>query len=306
MPDDSRLRLGTRASRLALAQSRQVADALEAAHAGLRVELVPIRTRGDRTSGDLRAVGGKGLFTAELEAGLLDGSLDLAVHSLKDLPVERPDGLEIAATPARADPRDCLVGVDEGGLDALGAGARVLTGSARRRGQLLQHRPDLRVEPVRGNVDTRIERWRAGDAEAVVLAMAGLQRLELRELPLAPLDPEVVVPAPGQGTLAVETRRGGRVAALCQVIDDAAAARQAMAERRVIAAFGGDCFLPLGAWAEASAEGTVRLVAWLGTPDGTAHCAAEAVADEPQEAARRCVEELLAGGAASVLEALDR
>jgi hydroxymethylbilane synthase len=241
-----------------------IARALAAAHPGLRVELVPIVTRGDRLRGDLAAFGGKGLFTAELERGLLDGALDLAVHSLKDLPVALPGGLAIAAHPPRADPRDVLVSEVAADLDGLPPGAVVLTGSLRRRAQILLRRPDLRVEGLRGNVDTRLRRWRASGAGAVVLASAGLARLGLLEaggLPVHPLSPEVMLPAPGQGTLALEVRRGGRAEPLCRMLDDAATAAAADVERRVVAAFGGDCTLPLAAWArwEAAVEGAAAV-----------------------------------------------
>jgi hydroxymethylbilane synthase len=246
------LRLGTRSSALALAQSGEIARALEAAHPGLRVELVPIVTRGDRLAGELAAVGGKGLFTEELERGLLDGSLDLAVHSLKDLPVSLPAGLVIAAFPRRADARDVLVSAIAADLDGLPAASVVLTGALRRRAQILLRRPDLQVEGLRGNVDTRLRRWRERGAGALVLAGAGLARLGLHasaDLPAHPLAPEVMLPAPGQGTLALEVRRGGRAEELCAALDDAATGATADAERRVVAAFGGDCTLPLAAWA---------------------------------------------------------
>ncbi|HET9767720.1 MAG TPA: hydroxymethylbilane synthase, partial [Thermoanaerobaculia bacterium] len=155
-----RLRLGTRSSPLALAQSGLVARALEAAHPGLVVELVPMSTRGDQLPGDLNKVGGKGLFTAELEAGLMDGTLDLAVHSLKDLPVRAAEELVIAAYPQRADPRDVLVSEVATRVAELPRGARVLTGSLRRQAQLLALRPDLEMVPVRGNVETRLRKWR--------------------------------------------------------------------------------------------------------------------------------------------------
>ncbi|MCB1056356.1 MAG: hydroxymethylbilane synthase, partial [Acidobacteria bacterium] len=262
------LRLGTRSSALALAQSGLVARQLEAAHPGLRVELVPFVTQGDRYRGDLSEVGGKGLFTQELEAGLLDGSLDLAVHSLKDLPVELAPGLRVAAYPERADPRDVLV--SPRGLDELPEGSSVLTGALRRRAQLLMARPDLDIRPVRGNVGTRLAKWRRGDGDAVVLAAAGLARLGpegldldsldlaalgLTELPLHPLEPEVLLPAPGQGVLALETLRGSRAEALCAAVDHPATARAAGAERAVVAAFGGDCTLPLAAWGRETADG---------------------------------------------------
>ena len=210
---------------------------------------MPIVTTGDVVTGDLARFGGKGLFTQELESGLLDGSLDLAVHSLKDLPVSLPAGLAVAAYPPRADPRDVLVSEIAEDLDGLPAGAVVLTGALRRRAQILMRRPDLRVEPLRGNVDTRLRKWRETGAGGVILAGAGLDRLGLTGLPAHPIAPEVLLPAPGQGTLALETREGSPAFDLCHALDDAATARAADAERRVVAAFGGDCTLPLAAWA---------------------------------------------------------
>ncbi|HJX27851.1 MAG TPA: hydroxymethylbilane synthase, partial [Thermoanaerobaculia bacterium] len=172
-----------------------IARALEARWPGLTVELVPIVTSGDVIPGDLAKVGGKGLFTQELETGLLAGTLDLAVHSMKDLPVRLPEGLVIAACPRRADPRDVLVSEAAEGLAGLPEGAVVLTGALRRRAQLLMHRPDLRVEPLRGNVDTRLRKWRESGAAGVILAGAGLDRLGLKDLPAWPLPPDVLLPA---------------------------------------------------------------------------------------------------------------
>jgi hydroxymethylbilane synthase len=310
------LRLGTRGSALALAQSGQVARALEAAHPGLRVELVPIVTRGDRLAGDLAAFGGKGLFTEELEGGLLAGSLDFAVHSLKDLPVALPAGLTLAAYPQRADARDVLVSEIAAGLDGLPEGAVVLTGSLRRRAQLLLRRPDLRVEALRGNVDTRLRRWRESGAAAVVLAAAGLDRLghgAADGLPIHPIPPEVLLPAPGQGTLALEARQGARAAVLCGALDHPPTAAAAAAERRVVAAFGGDCTLPLGAWARWE-EGTpaggagllpltglLRLTALLATPDGRHAARGEGTGSTPEEAAATCIAALRDDGAEHVL-----
>jgi hydroxymethylbilane synthase len=292
----------------------------------LRVELVPMVTRGDRLRGDLAAFGGKGLFTEELERGLLDGALDLAVHSLKDLPVALPGELAIAAYPPRADPRDVLVSEIAADLDGLPAGAVVLTGALRRRAQLLLRRPDLRVEGLRGNVDTRLRRWRESGAAAVVLAGAGLARLGLLaagSLPAHPLPPEVMLPAPGQGTLAIEVRRGGRAEALCRVLDDAATAAAAGIERRVVAAFGGDCTLPLAAWARwepaASAGAAValqgvadspapdaagavlRLSALIATPDGRQAARGVAAGADPVAVSAACIAALRADGAEEVL-----
>jgi hydroxymethylbilane synthase len=304
-----RIRLGTRRSALALAQSGMVARSLEAAHPGLAVELVPIVTTGDVVTGDLARFGGKGLFTKELEGGLLDGSLDLAVHSLKDLPVHFPDGLIVAAHPERADSRDVLVSEEAEDLDGLPEGAIVLTGALRRRAQILMRRPDLRVEPLRGNVDTRLRKWRETRAGGVILAGAGLNRLALLNLPVHPVPPEVMLPAPGQGTLALQTRAGGMAATLCSALNDPDTARAAEAERRVVAAFGGDCTLPLGAWARPDGgaagntgnNGPLRLTALLATPDGRHSARAEAVGATPREAADACMAAMRENGADEVL-----
>lgn len=298
-----RLRLGTRSSPLAIAQSRLVAQALEAAHPGVTVELVPMSTRGDRLPGDLNKVGGKGLFTAELEAGLLDGSLDLAVHSLKDLPVRSHDELVIAAYPERADPRDVLVSDVATGVRELPHGARVLTGSLRRQAQLLALRPDLEMVPVRGNVETRLRKRRESGAAATVLAAAGLARLGLIDEPAHPLEADELLPAPGQGTLAVQTRRGGEAEALCAALDHAPTRAAAIAERAVVAAFGGDCTLPLAAWAR-FAPGGFTLTALLAVPDGSEIVRAEATGHDAGAVAVACVERMRMHGADAMLARL--
>ena len=298
------LRLGTRRSALAMAQSGMMARALEALHPGLAVELVPIVTRGDRMPGDLSALGGKGLFTAELESGLLDGSLDLAVHSLKDLPVRSPAELVVAAYPERADPRDVLVSEVATSVAGLPSAARVLTGSLRRQAQLLARRPDLRVEPLRGNVETRLRKWRQSGAEGVVLAAAGLARLGLGELPAHPLDAAEMLPAPGQGILAVQVRAGGPAEPLCAALDHPPSRAAALAERAVVAAFGGDCTLPLAAWARAEGS-ALRLAALLASADGGDVARADVEGEDgPEAIAARCVDRLRAGGAERVLAAL--
>lgn len=294
------LRLGTRRSPLALAQSGMIARALEARWPGLTVELVPIVTSGDVIPGDLAKVGGKGLFTQELEAGLLDGSMDFAVHSMKDLPVRLPEGLVIAACPERADPRDVLVSEAADSLAGLPEGAVVLTGALRRRAQLLLHRPDLRVEPLRGNVDTRLRKWRESGAAGVILAGAGLDRLGLKEVPAWPIPPDVLIPAPCQGTLALEVRAGSEAEAICRALDHAATARAADLERRVVAAFGGDCTLPLAAWAREEGDG-FRLTALLATPDGRHAARGEAAGTDLEEVAAACVDALRREGADGVL-----
>lgn len=316
MSPDNHLRLGTRRSKLALAQSGMIARQLEDRLGdGARVELVHVVTSGDVYRGDLAEVGGKGLFTLELENGLADGSLDLAVHSLKDLPVTLPEGLTVAAYPRRADPRDTLISEDGHDLDSLPEGAVVLTGSLRRRSQVLARRPDLRVRPIRGNVDTRIEKWRALDVPgAVILAQAGLDRLRGTDdapdpdsLPLHPLPPEQMLPAPGQGILALETRAGGRGEESCRLLADEAATRAARAERAIVAAFGGDCTLPLAAWAREE-DGELVVSALLSTPDGGHTARGEGRSgghDGAAVAAARCIEALRADGADEVLERID-
>ena len=272
---------------------------------------MPIVTRGDRYQGDLAELGGKGLFTEELEAGLRDGSLDLAVHSLKDLPVTLGEGLTIAAFPERADPRDVLVSETAASVDELPEGGVVLTGSLRRRAQLLARRPDLEVRAIRGNVDTRLRVWRESGAAAVVLAAAGLarlgDRLAERNLPVHPLPPEEMLPAPGQGTLALEVAAGSPAEPLCASLDHPPTARAADAERRVVAAFGGDCTLPLAAWAREDGDGGgLRLTALLATPDGRRLAKGEGTGADPATAAERCIAAMRGAGAEEVLAEIRR
>ncbi len=301
----AKLRLGTRRSPLALAQSGQVARALEAAVPGVAVELIPIETAGDRTPGDLAKFGGKGLFTAELEQGLLAGSLDFAVHSLKDLPVALPEGLAVAAYPERADARDAMISDVSSDLAGLQAGAVLLTGSLRRRAQILALRPDLVVEAIRGNVDTRIRKWKESGAAGVILAASGLARLaverpELRELPIHLLSPAEMVPAPGQGILALEAKVGGPAFEICARLDHAPSRQAAEIERAVVAAFGGDCTLPLAAYASIP-EGSLRLSLFLGTTDGRRTARHEAVGSDPNGIAEEGVAALRQRGAEAIL-----
>ncbi len=297
------LRLGTRQSPLALAQSNHVAASIEALHPGVTVELVSMTTRGDREMGDLKQLGGKGLFTEELEQGLLDGSLDLAVHSLKDLPTSLPSGLGIAAYPQRADPRDALISEVAEDLAGLPEEGVLLTGSERRRAQLLHYRGDLRAESVRGNVGTRLQKWRDSCHAGAILATAGLQRLGLSDVPYHPIDPEIMIPAPGQGILAVEVKQGGRAEPFCRALDDPLAARAADTERRIVTAFGGDCTLPLAAWAKEDDQG-LRLIALLAMPDGSQVCRGEGRGSDPESAANACLEAMAQDGSERLLEQL--
>jgi hydroxymethylbilane synthase len=295
------IRVGTRASTLALAQARQVAVRLEAA--GATVEMVPMRTEGDRRAeARLAAVGGKGLFVRELETALLEGAIDLAVHSLKDLPAELPAGLCLGAFPERDDPRDVLVARAPGDLASLQPGAVVGTSSPRRRAIVLSLRPDLAVEPIRGNVDTRLRKLRAGGWDAVVLAAAGLRRLGLEPEHCRPLDSAVFVPAVGQGILALEVRGDdGRTLERLAPLDHAATRACAGAERAYLRRLGGSCVTPMGAYARADGD-TLRMWALVASADGRTVLRAhvEGPVGDPAALGRGLAETLLARGAAGV------
>lgn len=295
------IRLGTRASALALAQSGMMAAALR--KLGAEVELVPMRTEGDRLlAAPLTEVGGKGLFVKEIEEALLDGRVDVAVHSLKDLPAELPRGLCLAAFPPREDPRDVLVTASGGGVEDLGRGARVGTSSPRRRAVLLQLRPDLAVEPLRGNVDTRLRKLERGDCDAIILAAAGLARLGLAPAHARPLGTDVFVPAVGQGILAVETREDDRrVRDLVGALDDAPTRPCALAERAFLARLGASCNTPVAAHARLDGAALV-LTGIVVSPDGRRILRASDAGprSEAAQVGRRLAESLLARGAASL------
>jgi hydroxymethylbilane synthase len=299
------LRLGTRGSALALAQAGQVARALEAAEPGLSVELVEIVTSGDETSRVAAAsLGDKSRFVKEIEEALLAGELDLAVHSAKDVPGVLPEGLAIVGVPEREDARDALCGA--GSLSALAEGAAVGTSSLRRRSQLLATRPDLRVCDLRGNVDTRLRKLSEGSYDAVVLAVAGLRRLGRDHG--APLPIELITPAPGQGCLALEARRGdARAAELAARVTDHSALLRLTAERAVVERLDASCHTPVAAYAELSADGRLELAAFVGLPDGSTWIrdALAGPAADPAGLGREVAERLLAAGAGEVLAAAE-
>ncbi len=259
--------LATRRSPLALAQTELVAASLRAA--GHETELLPLTTTGDRWSAEgTGEAPDKGLFVKELEEALLAGRAHLAVHSAKDLPADLPGGLDVLAVPAREDPRDVLVG-PPGGLAALPEGARVATGSPRRAAQILAARPGLVIVPIRGNVGTRLEKLARGDAEALVLAAAGLRRLNLRPEGAEPLAIDLSTPAPGQGLLAVEGRTGDpALAEAVGVLDHPEAHACLLAERAFLLAVGGGCLAPVGALCEPD-QGALRMTAFAGSADGS-------------------------------------
>lgn len=294
------LTIGSRGSQLALWQANHIRAQLEQLGEDCRVEI--IRTTGDKiTDVPLAKVGTKGLFTKEIEEALLDGRIDLAVHSLKDLPTELPQGLKLAAVPQREDPHDALAGRR---LAELPQGAKVGTSSLRRVAQLRAARPDLQVESVRGNLDTRLRKLSEGQYDAVVLAAAGLKRLGWADRIAELLPFEVMCPAVGQGALAIETRDdGGAAAAFCARLDDAPTRAAVTAERAVLAELGGGCQVPIGAHAEIS-RGEMRLIAIVGMPDGTHILRREAVgpSNDALRLGRDLGRELLAAGARDILE----
>jgi hydroxymethylbilane synthase len=292
------VRIATRASALALAQARAVAAALPG-----ETEIVEITTAGDRGA---EPGSDKSRWVAELERALLDGEADVAVHSAKDVPGTLPDGLEIVAVPVRADARDALCGAPS--LDALPAGARVGTRSLRRQALLLAARADLEIVPLGGNVDTRLRKLGDGAADALVIALAGLERLERTDEAGAVLDPESFVPAPGQGALALEARADddGMRAALAAVHHPGAAACLA-AERALASGLGGSCHTPIGGHAAPVAGGRLALRVFVGLPDGSAWVrdAVEGSAAEPESLGREAAARLLAAGARELLDAAE-
>ncbi|MGE5269792.1 MAG: hydroxymethylbilane synthase [Thiohalocapsa sp.] len=279
-PPRPQLRIATRGSALALYQAGLVRDRLVAAHPALTapgaVELLAIRTTGDRVQDRrLAEIGGKGLFTKEIEEALRDGRADLAVHSLKDMETALPVGLTLGAVLPRDDPRDVLVSRNAAGLTALPAGARVATGSLRRRAQLLRRRGDLDIVPIRGNVDTRLRKLADGEVDALVLALCGLERLGHGAMASEILSPETMLPAVGQGALAVECRADDeRVRQLLAPLDDPATSLCITAERAMLAALDGSCRTPIAGLATIEGD-RLRLRGLLLAPDGEAVRAGE-------------------------------
>ena len=291
--------IGSRGSQLALWQAKWIAARLAERGHETRIEI--IKTTGDKiTDVPLAKVGTKGLFTKEIEEALLDGRIDLAIHSLKDLPTEVPDGLALAAVPEREDPRDALVGVR---LNELPPGAAVGTSSLRRAAQLRVTRPDLVIESVRGNLDTRLRKLDEGQYRAIVLAAAGLTRLGWADRIAEILSPDVMCPAVGQGALAVETRVEGAGRDICGALDHAATRAAVTAERAVLAALGGGCQVPIGAYAVVEGD-ALRLVGVVIAPDGgrAVRKSDTGAAVDAEAIGKRVGGALLADGAREILE----
>lgn len=277
------LRIGSRGSRLSLIQAEEVRVRLAAIHPDLdeegAVEIVVIRTTGDRArERPLAEIGGKGLFTKEIEDALLEKRIDLAVHSVKDVPAWLPAGLVMPCVLPREDPRDALVSPKADSIAELAQGASVGTASPRRRAQLLMHRPDLRIVNLRGNVETRLRKIREGRAEATLVALAGLNRLGMADRAAAVLEPDEMMPAIAQGAIGVECRADDeRARRWLEPVNDPASWVRVVAERAFLAAIGGSCRTPIAALAELEGEDGVNFRALILRPDGT----------EPHRARRR-------------------
>ena len=291
------LRLGTRKSPMAMVQSEQVAR-LVTERTGRAIELVGITTFGDVTRAQLAQIGGTGVFVSGLRASLLAGDIDIAVHSLKDLPVAQPDGIVLAAVPARDDPRDALVARDGAKLADLPLGARIGTGSPRRAAQMLLLRHDLRPVPIRGNAGTRLAKVASGEVDAVVLAYAGLARIGRLDVVSQVFETDEMLPAPGQGALAVECRSGEPdLASLLACADDPATRAAVTAERSLLAALQAGCSAPVGGYA-AGTDG-LRLQAVIAAADGETalRASASGPAAEAEYLGRMVAAELLQRGA---------
>ena len=301
------LRIATRKSPLALWQAEHVRARLAAAHPGLQVELVTMSTQGDRIlDSPLAKIGGKGLFVKELEQGLLEGRADIAVHSMKDVPAELPEGLEIGAILPREDPRDAFVSNTYGSIESLPRGACVGTSSLRRQCQLRALRPDLVIRDLRGNVGTRLGRLDDGEYDAIVLACAGLKRLDLASRITVALAPETMLPAIAQGVIGIESRRGdARVAAWIAALNDPETAVRTTIERAMNAHLAGGCQAPVAGYSEL-VEGVLEMRGLVGRPDGSDLI--ESVISGPQNDAeqlgRELAEDLLQHGARVILREL--
>ena len=296
-----RLRIGSRGSQLALWQASHIASLLGGQ--GHEVEIEVIHTTGDKiTDVALAKVGAKGIFTKEIEEALADGRIHLAVHSLKDLPTELAPQFEIAAIPKREDPRDAFCSVKYSAIRALPEGARVGTSSLRREAQLRSVRPDLVVNPVRGNVETRLRKLESGEYDAIILASAGLRRLGKIEHIRQVLPVDVMCPAAGQGALGIEARAGdGVVREALLFLDDAPARAETSCERALLGGLGGGCQVPIGANATWH-DGKLHLDALVASPDGKSLLRESLDGTHPEQLGRQVARKLLARGGAAILE----
>jgi hydroxymethylbilane synthase len=297
------LRIGTRGSTLALAQAHWVKAQIAARHRDAEVELVVIKTSGDRfVDAALQTIGGKGVFTKEIEEALLRNELDLAVHSMKDLPTELAPGLCIAAVPRREDPRDVLVSRDNLPLERLSAGARIGTGSLRRRAQLLRFRPDLTMVAIRGNIDTRLKKLDGGEVDALVMAAAGLKRIGRQQRITEFIAEHICVSAVAQGALALESRSDGVRRDEIAFLHDAVTFAEVTAERSLLRRLGGGCHVPVGARASVAGD-QLRMTAVVADPNADSLYRREisGPAASAEQLGRDLAERLLRDGADKIL-----
>ncbi|KIL36397.1 porphobilinogen deaminase [Cohnella kolymensis] len=302
--------VGSRQSSLALTQTNQTIELMRqiCRDAGLdyQFEVKPIVTRGDRILDvTLSKVGGKGLFVKEIEQALLDKEIDLAIHSMKDMPFELPEGLTIGAVPKREDPRDCLISSDAAGLQELPQGAKVGTSSLRRAAQLQAARPDLRIESIRGNIDTRLRKLSDEGFDAILLAAAGLHRMGWKDRITSYLSPDDCLPAVGQGALAVECRIDDEeVMALLSRLNDPVTARTVAAERRLLGLLNGGCQVPIGAYAQAQSaepDAPLTLTGMVASPDGFRLLRESVTGNDPEQVGFDVAQALLLRGADQIL-----
>lgn len=298
------LRIGTRGSALALRQAEMVKENLINVHQGLQAVLVPIKTSGDKIKGSLVNLGGKGLFVKEIEEALLAGQVDMAVHSMKDLPGEIPAGLVIAAVPLREDPRDVLISREGKPLSDLPSGARLGTSSVRRRAQLLAWRPDLVLLPLRGNLDTRLKKLKQENLEGIVVAAAGLKRMGWEQFISHYFPPEEFIPAIGQGALAIETKAGDEwTQGMVSCLNCKESFQEVAAERAFAKALQAGCQVPVAGFAQIK-EATLNLVGLVISPDGK-KAYSGSLSGSPAEAHNlgfQLADQLLAQGAEEVLK----
>ncbi len=299
------IRIGTRGSTLALAQTTWVREKLVEKYPGASIETILIHTSGDRFSeASVKAIGGKGIFTKEIEDALLRNEIDIAVHSMKDLPTELPAGLIVAAVPQREDSRDVLVSAGARKLSELVAGAKVGTGSLRRSAQLVHYRRDLRVVPIRGNVDTRLKKLDQGECDALVMAAAGLKRIGREERIAEYVSNDVCLGAAGQGALGLESREEESIRVELSFLHDPATFAEVTAERSFLNRLGGGCHVPVGARGVADGE-NLELFGVVANPDGSSLFRGEisgSVADA-EELGCELAERLLSQGAQKILVA---
>lgn len=305
---DNLIRIATRKSPLAMWQAEHVSAALKAAHPGLEVALIGMSTKGDKIlDSPLAKIGGKGLFVKELEVGMLEGEADIAVHSMKDVPMEFPQGLHLAVILEREDPRDAFVSNTYHSFDDLPQGAKVGTSSLRRQAQLMERRPDLEILTLRGNVNTRLAKLDAGEYDAIILAAAGLKRLGFAERIAEEITPESSLPAIAQGAIGIECRSDDpRVNELLAPLNHADTATRVLAERAMNQRLNGGCQVPIAGYSVLEGD-EIFIRGLVGEPDGSRILRAEGrgPADQNEAIGQAVADQLLADGAGDILAALD-